>query len=80
MSCPTQNQRLIAYLKKHHFITRLEATKHPLYIMNLWERCREIEKAGIYRFDRRIAYPNGKRVMQYWLRRTARGVAIREAA
>lgn len=69
MNCRTQNQRLIAHLKKHHFITRLEATKAPLFIMNLWSRIAEIEEEIGYRLDRRKAETkSGKKVLQYWWR------------
>lgn len=68
MSCPTQNQRLIAYLKKHHFITRRTAAR-DLEIMNLWQRCTEIEHELGIRLDRRwITTRTGKRVLQYWWR------------
>jgi hypothetical protein len=69
MSCQmTQNERLLAHLKKHHFITRLEAAAKPLYIMNLWSRVAELEEQG-YRFDRRpYTTKTGKHVLQYWLR------------
>lgn len=70
MSCPklTQNERLLAHLKEHHFITRLDAAKKPLFIMNLWARVAELEEQG-YRFDRRpYTTKTGKHVLQYWLR------------
>lgn len=68
MSCKdTQNARLLAHLKKHRFITRLEAASKPLYIMNLWSRVAELEEQG-HRFDRRPHTTRaGKRVLQYWL-------------
>lgn len=69
MSCEhqTQNERLLTHLKKHHFITRLEAASKPLYIMNLWSRVAELEEQG-HRFDRRpYTTKAGKRVLQYWL-------------
>jgi hypothetical protein len=73
MSCrDTQNDRLLAYLKKHHFITRLEATKPPLFIMNLWQRIAEIEDELGYKLDRRkVTTRTGKRVLQYWWRTSA---------
>ena len=71
MSCrDTQNARLLAYLKKHHFITRREAAL-KLEIMNLWARVAELElpKNGGHRFDRRpYTTQTGKHVLQYWLR------------
>lgn len=70
MSCQklTQNEALLAYVKKHHFITRLDAAKKPLFIMNLWSRVAELEEQG-YRFDRRPhTTRTGKHVLQYWLR------------
>jgi hypothetical protein len=71
MSCQhqTQNERLLAYLKRHHFITRREAAV-KLEIMNLWARVAELEKPkyGRHRFDRRpYTTRNGKHVLQYWL-------------
>ena len=72
MSCQklTQNEALLAYVKKHHFITRLAAASKPLYIMNLWSRIAELEEQG-YRFDRRKTESRGgKQVLQYWLRPT----------
>lgn len=73
MSCrDTQNDRLLAHLKKHHFITRLEATKAPLFIMNLWQRIAEIEEEIGYKLDRRKhTTKTGKRVLQYWWRSSA---------
>lgn len=68
MSCQTQNQRLIAYLKKHHFITRRTAAR-DLEVMNLWCRVAEIEKEIGRELDRRwITTRTGKRVLQYWWR------------
>lgn len=70
MSCQklTQNDRLLAHLKKHHFITRLDAASKPLFIMNLWSRIAELEEQG-YRFDRRKTESReGRQVLQYWLR------------
>ncbi len=64
----TQNESLLAYLKKHHFITRLEAASKPLFILNLWARVAELEEQG-HRFDRRpYTTKTGKHVLQYWLR------------
>lgn len=63
----TQNTRLLAYLKRHHYITRRDAAV-KLGIMNLWARASEIESQG-HSLDRRIVHSRtGKRVMQYWLR------------
>lgn len=68
MSHPTQNQALLAYLKKHHYITRRDAAI-KLGIMNLWCRIAEIEEAIGYLLDRRwITTRTGKRVLQYWWR------------
>lgn len=72
MSCQklTQNEALLAYLKKHHFITRYEAFIE-LGITNLWARVAELElpKHGRHRFDRRpYTTKGGKHVLQYWLR------------
>lgn len=68
MSCPTQNQRLIAYLKKHHFITRRTAARE-LEVMNLWCRVAEVEEELGYKLDRRwVTTRTGKRVLQYWWR------------
>lgn len=70
MSTDTQNARLIAYLKQHHFITRRDAAR-KLEIMNLWSRIAECEVAR-YRFDRRVVKSStGKRVLQYWLRQSS---------
>jgi predicted ArsR family transcriptional regulator len=67
MSHPTQNQSLLAYLKKHQFITRRDAAS-KLEIMNLWARVAELEAQG-HRFDRRpYTTKSGKHVLQYWLR------------
>jgi hypothetical protein len=69
MSCQqgTQNERLLAYLKKYHFITRYEAFIE-LGITNLWARVAELEEQG-HRFDRRpYTTRTGKHVLQYWLR------------
>jgi hypothetical protein len=66
----TQNESLLAYLKKHHFITRYEAFIE-LGITNLWARVAELElpKNGGHRFDRRpYTTKAGKHVLQYWLR------------
>lgn len=63
----TQNARLIAYLQRHHFITRRDAAV-KLEIMNLWQRVAECERNG-FKFDKRwITTRTGKRVLQYWLR------------
>lgn len=72
MSCPklTQNEALLAYLKKHHFITRRDAAV-KLEIMNLWARIAELEtpEYGNHKFDRRpYTTKTGKHVLQYWLR------------
>lgn len=72
MSCQklTQNEALLAYVKKYHFITRYEAFIE-LGITNLWARIAELEtpQYGRYRFDRRpYTTRTGKHVLQYWLR------------
>lgn len=69
MSCDqTQKQAVLAYVKKHKFITRYIAAVE-LGVMNLWARISELEDEDGYRFDRRRHLSaNGKRVMQYWLR------------
>lgn len=75
MSCEhqTQNDRLLAYLKRHHFITRRDAAR-KLEVMNLWCRVAEIEKQLGYDLDRRwITTKTGKRVLQYWWRDGKRG-------
>lgn len=70
MKDDTQNFRLVAYLKKHHFITRRDAAR-KLEIMNLWQRVAECELAG-FRFDKRpVKSSTGKRVLQYWLRQSS---------
>jgi hypothetical protein len=76
MSCQhqTQNERLLAYLKKHHFITRRDAAV-KLGIMNLWARVAELETPayGGHKFDRRqYTTKTGKHVLQYWLRTSAK--------
>lgn len=81
MSCEreTQNERLVAYLKQHHFVTRLIATRPPLLIMNLWSRIAEIEDEIGYKLDRRKATTKtGKRVLEYWWREAPR--SARKAA
>ena len=69
MNCnQTQKQAVLAYVKKHKFITRYAAAAE-LGVMNLWARISELEDEDGYRFDRRrTVSANGKRVMQYWLR------------
>jgi hypothetical protein len=76
MSCPklTQNEALLAYVKKHHFITRYEAFIE-LGITNLWARIAELETPayGGHKFDRRpYTTRTGKHVLQYWLRTSAK--------
>jgi hypothetical protein len=66
MSDRTQKQALLAYVRRHHFITRWHAAV-KLGVMNLWARISELEDDG-HRFDRRTAkLRGGKRVLQYWL-------------
>jgi hypothetical protein len=73
MSRDTQNERLLAYLKQHHFVTRLIAARPPLLIMNLWCRIAEIEDELGYKLDRRKATTRtGKRVLEYWWRSSAK--------
>lgn len=68
----TQNERLIAYLKQHHFITRWDAAV-KLGVMNLWCRIAEIEEQLGYRLDRRpVTTKTCKRVLQYWWRTSAK--------
>ena len=67
MNCATQKAKLVAYLKKHWYVTRWQAAM-KLGVMNLWARVAELESDG-YKFDRRTVTANGKRVMQYWLKR-----------
>lgn len=67
MSDQTQKQAVLAYTRKHKFITRRQAAVE-LGVMNLWSRIAELEEDG-YRFDRRWTRSRtGKRVLQYWLR------------
>lgn len=66
MSYQTQNVRLLAYLKRHRYITRYPAFM-KLHIANLWARVAELKQQG-HRIDgRRISTQGGARVMQYWL-------------
>lgn len=69
MNCnQKQKQAVLAYTRKHKFITRYTAAVE-LGVMNLWARIAELEDEDGYRFDRRRAVSKqGKRVMQYWLR------------
>lgn len=75
MSCKdTQNDRLLAYLKRHKYITRAPAF-FKLGIANLWARAAELRDQG-HRIDGRWTKTrDGARVKQYWLvegkRRTA---------
>ena len=62
----TQKQRLLAYLKRNHYVTRMDAFRH-CGCCNLWARIAELESDG-YRFDRRTVKTRNARVMQYWLR------------
>jgi hypothetical protein len=66
MSChDTQNDRLLEYLKAHHFITMREAfTK--LHINNPWARLSELRK--VHRIeDRKVETRGGAKIKQYWL-------------
>lgn len=70
----TQNARLLAYLKRHHYITRRDAAV-KLEIMNLWARVAELEEQG-HKFDRRgTTTSTGKKVLQYWLRSAGKRAA-----
>lgn len=66
MSCrDTQNDRLLAYLKEHHFVTmRLVFTK--LHINNPWARLSELRKEHRIE-DRVVTTKGGARIKQYWL-------------
>lgn len=67
MNCAdTQNDRLLAYLKRRKYITRAPAFTE-LGIANLWARCAELREEG-HRIDSRWhTTPEGARVKQYWL-------------
>ncbi len=67
MSCrSTQNVRLLAYLKRHKYITRAPAFIE-LGIANLWQRCRELRAKG-HRIDSKWHKTrDGANVKQYWL-------------
>ncbi len=67
MSCRgTQNDRLLAYLKQHKFITRAPAFS-KLGIANLWARAAELRERG-HRIDGHWTKTRGgARVLQYWL-------------
>jgi hypothetical protein len=74
VSHDTQKQRLLSYLKRHHYITRMDAFRH-CGCCNLWARISELESDG-YKFDRRwIKTRNEVKVLQYWLRSAARKAA-----
>lgn len=67
MSCrDSQPARLLAYLKRHKYITRAPAfTK--LGIANLWARAADLREQG-YRIDGHWTKTRaGARVLQYWL-------------
>lgn len=67
MSEKTQKAQILAYVRKHWFITRMDAFKH-CGCCNLWQRIAELEDDGI-KFDHRwIKTRTGKKVMQYWLK------------
>lgn len=71
MSCQrlTQNERLLAYLKRHRFITRAPAFS-KLGIANLWARAAELNEllAPRARIEGRWTKTRaGARVLQYWL-------------
>jgi hypothetical protein len=68
MTDQTQKSAILAYVKQHHFITRMDAFKHCA-TCNLWARITELEDDG-HKFDRRrVKLRSGKYVLQYWLRR-----------
>lgn len=67
MRSDSQNAAILAYVRRRHFITRMDAFRH-CQVCNLWARIAELEEQG-YRFDRRpVKTRTGKRVLQYWLR------------
>lgn len=68
MSCRGNSQpaRLLAYLKKHRFITRAPAFSE-LGIANLWARAADLRAQG-HRIDGKWTKTReGARVKQYWL-------------
>jgi hypothetical protein len=66
MSCKdTQNDRLLAYLKEHHYVTaRYVMTK--LHINNAWARLSELRKKHRIE-DRFVKTKGGANIKQYWL-------------
>lgn len=67
MSCQraTQNDRLLKYLKQHHFITTFDAVT-KLYINNPWARIAELRRH--HRIDdRKVKSRGGSNIKQYWL-------------
>lgn len=67
MSChDTQNDRLLAYLKRHKYITRAPAF-FKLGIANLWARAAELRERGHRIEGQWTKTRDGARVMQYWL-------------
>lgn len=61
----TQNDRLLAYLKRHRYITTYQAVT-KLHINNPWARLAELRK--VHRIeDRKAKSPGGANIKQYWL-------------
>lgn len=68
MKSDSQNAAILAYVRKRHFITRMDAFRH-CGCCNLWARIAELEELPGIKFDRRpVKTRTGKRVLQYWLR------------
>ena len=61
----TQNDRLLAYLKQHHFVTMRDAF-NKLHINNPWARLSELRKQHRIE-DRTVETRGGARIKQYWL-------------
>jgi hypothetical protein len=67
MSCDreTQNEKLLAYLKRYRFITMRQAFTN-LDINNPWARLSELRK--VHRIeDRKVKTRGGAQIKQYWL-------------
>lgn len=76
MKTKTQNQALLAYLKKHKKgITTLEAMQH-LGICRLSERIREVERLGEMAFDKQGAYWNHHYKITRLREKSANGATI----
>lgn len=65
MSYKTQNARLLAYLKRHHFIT-MRLAFNELDINNPWARLSELRKKHHIE-DRKVKTRGGASIKQYWL-------------